>query len=741
MKNPPDKPKQQSPSEIAREAFRQLAVRRITPTPDAYRLIYNELSGTSEPYGSENVLSAFPDTLKKGTGGIAELREKMHRAVKEKDWQSYMSILTQLAEKYLLKNPEETIKKNPVEAPLLSKINMALVADDTQTIVLRDMLSRTLNLGMATLLHDSPELMKEAETLAVTLKEAKSEAVLNEAAAQLKQLCFKIGMRSDNGKQYQTLAKKPEDPSKKIAAEISILAKTTNVSLVDDANTAMLREMLLRTLNRGVVPLLDNEPELMKEAETLATALTNAMSETALTEISAKVKQLCFKIGKVSGDISRPYETLVKKPEDLSKKNVVEALPPAIEKVSTVPVVDDPRLQVLRDMLTRTFNLGVATLLQDAPELMNESEVLAAAIKEARSETALNQTAPQLKEFFFKLSTRSDDIGEQQDLLLRLFKLLLENVSELVDDDSWMKGQVSSIQNLLAGPIDHQSLKEALRTMKDMIYKQGVLKHSVSEAKTTVKNMMLKYVDRLSELATTTGDYHEKISGYSQQISKAPDIKTLNTILEDVLRDTRVTQDEAIRSRDQMLAEKKHIAEAELRIAVLQLQLVQMSELVREDELTGSLNRRGLDDVFEREVARSTRKKTPLCVAMLDLDDFKRLNDTRGHLAGDEALIHLVRVVKQALRAMDVVARFGGEEFLVVLPDTPLSAAIEVVTRLQRELTKQIFMYNNERILITFSAGVALHRDKEEQAVLIQRADQALYKAKASGKNRVIAAD
>jgi len=741
MKNPPDKPKQQSPSEIAREAFRQMAVRRITPTPDAYRLIYNELSGTSEPYGSENVLSAFPDTLKKGTGGIAELREKLHRTAKEKDWQGYMSILTQLAEKYLLKNPEDTLKKNPVEVPSPAKTNVAMVADDGQTIVLRDMLSRTLNLGMATLLHDAPELMKEAETLAVALKEAKSDAVLNEAAGKLKQLCFKIGMRSDNGKQYETLAKKPEDLSKKMAVETSASGKSTNASSADDANTALLREMLLRTLNRGVVPLLDNEPVLMKEAETLATTLTEAKSETALTDISAKVKQLCFKIGKVSGDTSRPYETLVKKPEDASKKNPPEVPAPVIEKTSIVPAVEDPRIQVLRDMLIRTLNLGVATLLQDAPELMKEAEGLAAGLKEGVSDTVLDQTTPKLKEFFFKLSTRSDDIGEQQDLLLRLFKLLLENVNELVEDDSWMKGQVSSIQSLLAGPIDHQSLKEAMRTMKDVIYKQGVLKHSVSEAKTTVKNMMLKYVDRLSELATTTGDYHEKVSGYSLQISKAPDIPTLNTILEDVLRETRVTQDEAIRSRDQMLAEKKHVAEAEQRIEALQSQLVQMSELVREDELTGSLNRRGLDDVFEREAARSVRKKTPLCVAMLDLDDFKRLNDTRGHLAGDEALIHLVRVVKQALRTMDVVARFGGEEFLVVLPDTELKDAIDVVTRLQRELTKQIFMYNNERILITFSAGVALHRDKEDQAALIQRADAALYKAKASGKNRVVAAD
>jgi diguanylate cyclase len=130
-----------------------------------------------------------------------------------------------------------------------------------------------------------------------------------------------------------------------------------------------------------------------------------------------------------------------------------------------------------------------------------------------------------------------------------------------------------------------------------------------------------------------------------------------------------------------------------------------------------------------------------LCVALLDLDNFKKLNDTYGHLAGDNALRHLVKVVKDTLRSMDVIARFGGEEFLIVLPETGVEAAASAMVRVQRELTRHFFLHENEKMLITFSCGVALRHQNEDQASLMARADRAMYRAKESGKNRVVIAD
>jgi diguanylate cyclase len=394
----------------------------------------------------------------------------------------------------------------------------------------------------------------------------------------------------------------------------------------------------------------------------------------------------------------------------------------------------------LRDMLVRALNLALTSLLQHAPELSAEAEALAASIKQADSTDALTQAAIRLNQLCFRIEQDSEDMQQQQELLLRLFRLLLDNVKELLEEDSWLTGQIDSVQALIAGPISPAALQQATRSLKEVIYKQGVLKQSLTDAKVTVKRMMLTFIECLSATAASTREYHQKIDRYTAAISSTDDIGTLNTILHDVMRDTRQLQNDTVRTRDQMQAAQQEAQDAENRIKTLETQLAHMSEQMREDQLTGSLNRRGLDDVFEREMARAERHGTPLCIAMLDLDDFKRLNDTHGHAAGDEALIHLVRVIKDTLRALDAIARFGGEEFLILLPDTTLKFASITIVRLQRELTKRIFLYKHQRLLITFSAGIALRAPGETPAALIARADQALYKAKKAGKNRVVSA-
>ena len=204
------------------------------------------------------------------------------------------------------------------------------------------------------------------------------------------------------------------------------------------------------------------------------------------------------------------------------------------------------------------------------------------------------------------------------------------------------------------------------------------------------------------------------------------------------MKDTHTMQTDIVRSRDSMMQQSAEVEVAQQKILQLQAELSQLSEKVSIDQLTGVLNRRGLDEAMLREISRAQRGASSLCVALLDIDNFKSFNDNYGHHVGDTALQHLAKVIQETLRPTDIAARFGGEEFVILLPDTSIDAAVETISRLQRALTKQFFLGNNERLLITFSAGVALYRETEEQATVLNRADQAMYLAKKSGKNRVM---
>jgi diguanylate cyclase len=411
-----------------------------------------------------------------------------------------------------------------------------------------------------------------------------------------------------------------------------------------------------------------------------------------------------------------------------------------IPLVDEVPTNQGQQDSILKDLLFRTLSLALTTLLKSTPALAQESEEIANLVKGANTDAQLNSLSARVKQLCFQIELKSGDSAEQQELLLRLFTLLLENVRELLDDDNWLRGQIDVVQNLISGPIDHRALQEATRSLKDVIYKQGVLKHSIDESKTSVKNMMSAFIDRLDVMAHSTSHYQSSIQSYASQLANTAAAPEITPILRGIIQETQAVQLETSRSYDIMISAQKEVKEAEVRIKELEDKLAHMSELVREDQLTGSLNRRGLDDIFEREADRADRRGIPLCAAMLDLDNFKKLNDTHGHAAGDEALIHIVRIVKQTLRSIDVIARYGGEEFLIVMPETSLDEAAMAMTRVQRELTTHFFSYNDQRLFITFSAGVALRVPHESQESVLKRADKAMYEAKRSGKNRVVKA-
>lgn len=505
--------------------------------------------------------------------------------------------------------------------------------------------------------------------------------------------------------------------------------------------TEVARETLRRLAMRRISPTPDNYQTLYEEIVGAPAAPVNkASAETALAglvsdlqehhpALSAQAASLSKAIGK--GDWRQCGWQLSEIAMQLKPHPV---RPPMVDSVERT---QNENLAQLRELLAKTLEFGVVSQLSHNPVLMEKARQLAVAVREAGNAVTLRNAASGLKSLWIAIELQATDAHDQQETLKRILLLLVENIGELLDDDTWLRGQLDMVQQVIAGPIKIQSLQEAEKRLKEVIYKQGMVKHGLREATATLKATMTTFISRMSDAVAANDEYQGKIASHIERISNTEDVVELNRILEGLLEETRAAQTDSMRAHEQLIQERDAALQAEGRIKELETELEQMSALVREDPLTRSLNRRGLDDEFAREASRADRYSTPFCIAVLDIDNFKALNDKRGHKTGDEALIHLVTVAREELRLTDHIARMGGEEFLIILPNTPLDEAAQIVTRLQRSLTKKYFLDNNEKVLITFSAGVAERAAGEPQEAAIGRADSAMYEAKRSGKNRV----
>lgn len=240
----------------------------------------------------------------------------------------------------------------------------------------------------------------------------------------------------------------------------------------------------------------------------------------------------------------------------------------------------------------------------------------------------------------------------------------------------------------------------------------------------------------LGELGSQTGRFHESVGRYADVIQKADSLESLAGVVREMVEESHTVQ--ALVAQTQQRLQDEHTKATSLtqKVTELESELRRLSNEVSTDQLTQIANRRGLLQAFEAERARTDRSGRCLSIGLLDIDNFKKLNDQLGHAAGDVALKSLAEVVSKTLRPTDLVARYGGEEFVVLLPDTAVDEGQQILTRLQRSLTGGLFMHESKQVFVTFSAGITAYRDGERIEDALERSDQGLYEAKRTGKNR-----
>lgn len=524
---------------------------------------------------------------------------------------------------------------------------------------------------------------------------------------------------------------------------------------MSDKLPAEIARETLRTLSvRKLAPTPENYVTLYNEisggkpqALTPAAAFSAALATSA--QVGAATRRECGRLAE-AGSWSDAFSTLLL---DLDKATTS---PAALSKPPTIssPVAQassqthdakqatgiSSNISDLREQIARLLEFSLPAFGPDDAKVGPDTLALVNFCRSESDPASLPALKARLAQFNHRLAFVAEEQAEIRSSLLGMLRLVFENIGELTQEDRWLKGQVEILMIHSEPPLTPRRLGDVKRRLTDVISKQAELKRKAVVSQDEMKRLLASFLEKLSDMSDMSSSHHQRIEACAKRVESARDLAEIAPAIAEAISATRHLADAALKSRDELSTLRRKAQESAALAVSLQRDLDAASVLARHDLLTGALNRKGLQEALTREVARSRRQGAPLSIAFLDIDNFKAINDAHGHPVGDAALSHLAEVARSAMRPQDSLSRFGGEEFVVLMPDTDASGGVQAMARLQRELTRRFFMAGDHQLLITFSAGVAELGPEEQAQGAIDRADQAMYQAKKSGRNKVVAA-
>lgn len=256
----------------------------------------------------------------------------------------------------------------------------------------------------------------------------------------------------------------------------------------------------------------------------------------------------------------------------------------------------------------------------------------------------------------------------------------------------------------------------------------------ISETTERIQGAVSEVLSYIDTAGRDTSGYGEKVAKLSGGLDEAAAAEDLKSVVQSILRETEkiVAKTRTVSSR---------LNETSSEIAELRQNLETATREARTDPLTGIGNRKFLNTRLREEIDKAKRSGKELCLLLLDVDHFKKFNDTYGHNVGDHVLKVVARTLKNDIKGRDICARYGGEEFCIALPETELKDAMTVAEKIRIRLGNKILAAKNTGEnygSVTVSIGISVYRKNESPAELFRRADAALYRAKDSGRNKVV---
>lgn len=391
------------------------------------------------------------------------------------------------------------------------------------------------------------------------------------------------------------------------------------------------------------------------------------------------------------------------------------------------------------------LNATVRHALRSPSAEATPADALMRELDEAQAEIQAQGASPERAEQMAALCQRARHLLDHRrhmfDALGGLCRELSASLVDLAEDDSWSQGQAEAMNNTLAQGLSGRGVRTVSELLAGTRQRQRTLRDERSKARDALKGLIQRMLSELGELGQHTDRFQNNVGRYADAIEHADSLESLAGTVREMVEESRSVQGLVAQTQQRLTLEHDRAAALTQRVDELEGELRRLSNEVHTDQLTQVANRRGLIQAFGIEQAKAERESTRMALALLDIDNFKKLNDSLGHHAGDIALKSLAERTQASLRPGDMVARYGGEEFVLMLPNTPLDEAQQVLVRLQRSLSAALFNHEGKDVFVTFSAGVTLYRPGETLEAALDRADVALYEAKHTGKNRACIAE
>lgn len=332
------------------------------------------------------------------------------------------------------------------------------------------------------------------------------------------------------------------------------------------------------------------------------------------------------------------------------------------------------------------------------------------------------------------------------------FITLLRTLAILGDDDGSLRSLAKQLEPIPDWTtLDSLAAETIILIQKRLDKEKGQFEYylnKLNEQLRQINELILKDQNSVAELnelnQALDRNVNEQLEKARQELGKATSIEqlqhTLDTSLETL---TEVIVSFKSQTDARMAKMQSNQLKLTSQLKTLQennLSLIKQVALERElstrDPLTQLPNRQGFDQRLKEEMARSVRYQQPLSIALIDVDFFKRINDEFGHLAGDKVLKILAKEMKSQVRQSDYLARFGGEEFILILPQTDLEQAEQALDKMRVHISQCPFNFQGKPVQITISSGIAQHSGEETSDLVLHRADKAMYQSKEAGRNR-----